>query len=149
MEDSTLRIYFTLSLLLLSGGTYACSCSLGDVEKKYNDAEKVFVGTVSSVEYTGGKNFSGDKNTVVKFDVKSIWKGKEKVVVLNTVDNGSSCEGYWFKNNHTYLVYAYENKTKLTTYYCGGVIPESERDLFKQEVAVVENIGENTHNKSN
>jgi hypothetical protein len=114
---------------------------LGGVEQKFDKAKNIFVGQVNSVKFTGRKNSLGDKKTIVKFLVKKSWKGEGDEITLYTAHNRMSCSGYWFKEEHKYLVYAYEEKGKLNTYICGGVIPESENELFRYESTALDKIG--------
>lgn len=137
-----LRLAVTLALLICPKILFACSCSLGDVEHKLTQANSVFVGKVDSIIFIGTKNWLGDEKTRVSFSVSTVWKGDGGEIVLDTADNKRSCSGYWFDENKTYLVYAYEKDGKLNTYYCGGVIPRSEDEKFKSETDELDRLGE-------
>jgi hypothetical protein len=69
---------------------------------------------------------------IVTFEVYRWWKGlPKKSVVLHTIYNEWSCEGYFFKEGEEYLVFAYRNreqmaekfpfaKDTLGVHLCGG-----------------------------
>ena len=48
------------------------------------------------------------------FEVYRWWKGPpKKSVVLHTIYNKWSCEGYFFKEGEEYLVFAYRNREQM------------------------------------
>lgn len=139
------HIWFLISFLLLKN-VFACSCSLGDVNQKFNEARQIFIGHVKSVKFTGEINSVGDKRTVVTFISHKSWKDKKSEYVLHTADNKVSCEGYWFKEGQIYLVYVYPNEGRLSTLYCGGVIPKSDLEDFNFETNKLDQLAANQNN---
>lgn len=144
------RFIISLLLLLLHHDASACTCELGTVEDKFNSAESVFLGKVKSVEKKGKKNIFGEDEILVTLHVTKSFKSLENTVVLDTSDNRSSCEGYWFKKDQSYLVYAYNIKNKLSTYYCGGVVPfDTDNNLqFQNELESLNRLKDSSHGKS-
>jgi hypothetical protein len=126
--ENMLKITILILLLTAYNSAIACSCRLGPVEKKLSDSESVFLGRVSTVIVLDEKNGVNEDRIIVKFDVNESFKKAESLVTLDTFDNKASCEGYWFKEGEEYLIYAYRMKERLSTYYCGGVIPKNIKD---------------------
>ncbi|WP_444916854.1 hypothetical protein [Microbulbifer sp. JMSA003] len=119
-----LRITITLILLLAQSHALACSCHLGSVEDKLKNAESVFIGKSREVIVLDEKNELDEDRIIVKLDVLQTFKNADSLITLDTLNNSSSCEGYWFKEGQEYLIYAYKIEDKLSTLYCGGVIPK-------------------------
>lgn len=130
-----LRYILGVFACVAAEGALACSCTLGDVSQKLSEAQDVFVGKVTSVIAKGSSNDFGEERVLVSFSVDESWKGNAAgPIVLDTVHNGVSCLGYWFKENLSYLVYTYQVDGKLDTYVCGGVIAKDPIEDFNQEV---------------
>ena len=119
----------------------ACSCSMGSIEEKYENAHSVFIGHVSSIKRLGTANIYGDENIIVTFDNVMLYKGKNKKE-LHTAYNGSGCTGYWFKKDQRYLIYTFERKDgSLDAMWCGGVIPQDENEeIYSREVETVRKL---------
>ncbi|ATG78412.1 hypothetical protein [Pseudoalteromonas sp. 1_2015MBL_MicDiv] len=143
-----LKLSTLISLLIFTNIALACDCRLGEVNDKLANAKYVFIGKVSSITIKGTKSPFNEDHILVDFSVIQSWKGNNKKVTLDTVANRASCNGYWFNESQTYLVYAYDVKGKLDTYYCGGVIPKNEKSHFDSELSSLNELVENTHNKS-
>ena len=147
MKNIMRKYVAILIVAFTSTGAFACSCYLGDIKQKYDEAVSVFIGQVKSVEFTGKRNDLGDKKTIVIFSVQKAWKNGKTEIILNTANNEVSCSGYWFKEKETYLIYAYEHEGNLDTYYCGGVMPKNEENEFINETTTLDKISEQAHNK--
>ena len=118
---------------------WACSCNIGEVPEKFNDHVSIFQGVVTEVIYYDSTDMSGDQHIKVTFDIEKQWKGQRNQNQLLTVNNGMSCFGYWYKKGQTYIVYAFEEGDHLNNWWCGGVIPESERpEGFKSEAKALD-----------
>jgi hypothetical protein len=143
-----LRITITLILLLAQSYALACSCHLGTVEDKLKNAESVFIGKSRGVIVLDEKNELGEDRIIVKLDVMQAFKNADSLITLDTFNNSSSCEGYWFKEGQEYLVYAYKIDDRLSTLYCGGVIPKDNKkdSTFLKELNQLKKLS-STHNK--
>lgn len=115
-------------MLMLSGTslTWACSCNIGDVNKKFEDHVSIFKGKVNEVIFYDSTDMFGDQHIKVTFDIEKQWKGSPDQNTLHTVYNGMSCYGYWFKENQRYLIYAFERDGELNAWICGGIIEDSD-----------------------
>jgi hypothetical protein len=127
-------IFYLLVLFAFPVSGYACSCSLGTVEKKFEGQPVVFLGTVSNINRLEEKNGFGEDRIQVAFDVEKRWKGSSRENTLDTYDNKVSCEGYWFKEAKRYLIFARKGKNGLTVMPCGGAIVEGS-DTFNKQLA--------------
>ena len=116
------RIIIFLITFLTANHVLACSCNLASIDERFNEAESVFLGKVYSIIAQGESNQFGDERIIVTFNVKQPFKNANELIILDTFDNGVSCEGYWFKEGHEYLVYAYKTEGRLSTFICGGVL---------------------------
>ena len=140
--ENMLRITILILLLSIYQNAVACSCRLGPVDKKLSNSESVFLGKVRTIVVLDEKNGLDEDRIIVKFNVNESFKKAESLVTLDTFDNKSSCEGYWFKEGEEYLVYAYQMKGRLSTYYCGGVIPKNIKDnsAFLSEISTLKKL---------
>ncbi|MGH1541911.1 MAG: hypothetical protein ACRBHB_15905 [Arenicella sp.] len=127
-------------IFLFSKTVFGCSCSLGGVKQKLEEANSIFYGKVESINYKGTENRLGDKEILVTFSIKQSWKGNNKNIILDTAFNRVSCSGYWFEENEMYLIYAYEDNGKLDTYYCGGVFPDKDKEQFDNELKKINEL---------
>ena len=113
-------------LLISASGinnAFSCSCAPISPMDAFTNADVVFSGTV-----------------------ENLWKGKNKTqIIMHTVYNKFSCNGYYFKAGNKYLVYATYNKRadnflgklfapkqpSLGVYLCGGTkaIEEAGHDI--------------------
>ncbi|HWN11070.1 MAG TPA: hypothetical protein VNO50_17660 [Pyrinomonadaceae bacterium] len=136
-------LMFPMSLIgflsIYSSQTFACSCLSNPSGKEALKASRVaFRGTVTNIDYLDIDTPLSEPRIVVTISVSRVWKGfVRKTVVLHTVYNKTTCEGYYFKTGEDYLVFAYPNeeflapkflpaKKTLGTNYCNGT---TELDL--------------------
>ena len=113
----------------------ACSCVGPRGKKALNGAAAAFSGKVMKVVYLDADEPRVEPRIIVTFKVYRSWKGPlNKSVVIHTVYNKRSCEGYYFKEGEEYLVFAYKNrghmaaqfapaKDTLGVNYCGATGP--------------------------
>jgi len=125
MKKLTVKFTAYLLSVFICSSALACSCRLGDVDEKFAQHEFVFTGKVSNIVRLDARNAFGDPAIIVTFEVEKSWKGAGKTIVLHTAENAMGCYGYWFKEGHDYLVFAFQDQLKqLDTFWCGGVIPK-------------------------
>jgi hypothetical protein len=95
------------SLVLTNQAALACSCVGPRGLNILSNNAAVFAGKVMAVEYlTSGAN-SSEPPIRVTFDVKEVWKGPVRsTIILTTIYNRFSCEGYFFNEGQHYLVAA-------------------------------------------
>ncbi|HEX8500199.1 MAG TPA: hypothetical protein VF659_06360 [Pyrinomonadaceae bacterium] len=106
------RVIVIASLILsLPHDGLACSCLAPRAKKRVEGAAAAFSGKVSKVEYLDPDEERVEPRIVVTFEVYRSWKGpRDRSVVLHTVYNKWTCEGYFFKEGEEYLVFAGENR---------------------------------------
>jgi hypothetical protein len=112
-----MSIYYYLQSILFVcavsiSSAFACSCALITPAEAYASADTVFSGKVENVQYLddpeGGRL---EPRIIVTFSVNDLWKGGEQSqIIMHTVYNKFSCNGYFFKSGKEYLVYATYNK---------------------------------------
>jgi hypothetical protein len=115
----------TLSLLD-SNKVFACSCSEGTVESKFEDASVIFSGTLVSKDTEGGNTFKVDK----------LWKGKlSKGYVFSGFFGMCGTE---FELDSEYLVYTYNHKGIENTGLCSGnkLISEANADMKQLDLLI-------------
>jgi len=107
----------------------ACSCAPVSVEEAWQQSEIVFAGTLSRLQGTG-KNSFNEQRVKATFTAERFWKGEPTMTVtLQTVLNQSSCEGYFFEADASFLVYATRNeKRELTTGLCTRTTSDVARE---------------------
>jgi hypothetical protein len=111
------RIVFYLSVLLVSGYSFACSCMFPfeNMDEANSRAAYVFIGSVESK-----RGFFGLTGTTYTFKTIEILKG-ESVEAIKVWSGGSfSGCGKRFSKNENYVVFAYENEGKLVTSRCSS-----------------------------
>jgi hypothetical protein len=87
----------------------------------------VFRGTVSQIDVLDASR--GEPPIVVHFDVIESWKGiAGSAFTLHTIYNKYTCDGYYFKEEQEYLVFARKNR-------------ESDECLFAPEALPPESFG--------
>ena len=124
-----------LPLLFAADVANACSCNLGSAQDKLKKFGTVFLGTVQSVEKLDQVTDFNERRIRVTFDVEKRWKGKADAHVLETVQNQSSCSGYWFKAGERFLIYASRGPWGgLDVMWCGGAVSEDEGKAFTTEL---------------
>ena len=100
------------SLLALGSvaSAWACSCmSPATADEAMNKSAAVFFGTVMTiVPLDGSYPIQIEEPVAVTFLVRESWKGPQTpTITLYTVINGMSCEGYFWKEQAAFLVYAH------------------------------------------
>jgi hypothetical protein len=91
-------------------GKAPCSCGV-DLVRAAHEGRPVFEGTVTRVVFVEVEDTLGmEPPIIVDFDVAQSW-GREVPdrFTLHTHFNGMDCEGYWFEEGKTYLLFAYRN----------------------------------------
>jgi hypothetical protein len=106
----------------------ACDCVSPPVDKAFEKAAAVFVGTVQQV-----KREEQSAINIVTLTVEQAWKGiaaDQKTVTVQTASSGKAC-GYEFQEKVSYLVYAYGEGKSLRTGECSRTKPlaNAEEDL--------------------
>ncbi|MGD6832528.1 hypothetical protein ACQCT5_10215 [Sutcliffiella halmapala] len=107
-----LFLLISLFSLPFSSSTYACSClppgtPLAELEK----SDAVFSGKVIEVK-------TDDSTLIAKISVKESWKGMDsKETTVHTAIDSAGC-GVNFETGKEYIVYAYQEDGKYTTYLC-------------------------------
>lgn len=135
------KSFLFLMFLTFSPVTFSCSCSIGDVEEKFDEHVSVFMGTVKKITFYDSNDAFGDQRIKVEFELEKQWKGEPSQNVLFTVFNSVSCYGYWFKENQRYVVYAFNEDQSLNAWWCGGVISEADsKEQFMEELDVLNEI---------
>ncbi len=124
-------------IFLLIGTSIALPCSCNDisVKKALKKSEYAFIGKVNSITkrdiidstttYKGKTNYFDYSLYDFEFEIIEIYKGenKTKLITLTTTGTEDDCGGY-YKENETYLIYAYttnanlyfDERTKVTPY---------------------------------
>ena len=101
-------------LLSLPQDGLACSCAGPGGRKALEGAAAAFSGKVTRVEYLDADRRGVEPRIKVTFKVYRSWKGPlKKSVVLHTVYNKWTCEGYHFEEGREYLVFAYRNRGRM------------------------------------
>ncbi len=134
--NKCLALVFMTCLLPRAGTVKACDCVGPRGKAALVSAEVAFIGKVKKIEYLDDpKQSSPEPRIVVTFRVHRIWKGESKrYVVLHTVFNKWTCDGYGFKEGEEYLVFARANSSEAAKLFpgakntlgvntCGGTLP--------------------------
>ncbi|MFA6106919.1 MAG: hypothetical protein WC745_04600 [Patescibacteria group bacterium] len=132
----SIPIIFLLPALFCPSSVFACECAPASIDSALSNSDAVFAGKVSKIEYLDNpEQISPEPRTVVTFDVSQWWKGSdEKQAVLHTVHNTFTCNGYWFKDNEEYLVYASrQSDGTFGTSFCQrtNTLSQAAEDLAK------------------
>jgi hypothetical protein len=128
-------------LYIFSNISLACSCSMGEVPEKFKESDNVFTGQIETIKFLKRDNEFGDPRIIVTFKIEQYFKGNSSKTTLHTAYNEMGCTGYWFKEKQSYLIYAFKEKRKLNTMWCGGVIPkDSETETYSTEVKAIQDI---------
>ena len=104
---------------LSAGSALACSCLESAPCQAYGEASAVFVGTVIDSRVITTKQDKYERGTrAVRLSVDTPFRGvRDPEVEVTTGMGGGDC-GFRFVPTKQYLVYAYENKGKLSTGIC-------------------------------
>lgn len=96
----------------------ACSCIALTFGQAADQAEVIFVGTVTGQE--GGRESELGPAVDVTFEVSEVYAGSVgSEAVVSTADNSAAC-GFAFEQGQTYLVMAGTTATGLETNLCTG-----------------------------
>jgi hypothetical protein len=109
--------------LLIGGSTaQACDCVGPRGKAALDNAKVAFSGKVLKIRYLDRReSIVGEPRIIVTFQVYRVWKGRPKsTIVLHTVLNKGSCNGYWFKEGEEYLVFARANDHDETRRFAGA-----------------------------
>jgi hypothetical protein len=142
------RAPLTSLLLMLVGTlafprlTFACSCTPASVQDTFKHSVAVFIGNAQNVTWLEERGNQGDPRIVVTLEVVKSWKSpKDKPVVLHTVYNQASCDGYWFEEGKTYLVYAFQQDDGTLGASLCSRTTAADAGEAKEDVAVLEMLG--------
>jgi hypothetical protein len=134
--NKVLVIAFTTCLLLGARTAAACECLGPRGKAALANANVAFSGKAIKVEYLDRREqVNPEPRIIVTFRVYRVWKGEPtRDVVLHTVFNKWTCNGYGFKEGEEYLVFATPSasdaakmfpnaKNTLGVSTCGGTLP--------------------------
>jgi hypothetical protein len=96
-------------MMLVIGGQVAegCSCTGPRGRSILSYSGAVFTAKVSKVDYLEPDAKGTEPRILVTFEVERVWKGPERpTILLRTVENKWTCDGYFFKAGSEYLVAA-------------------------------------------
>lgn len=128
-------IFFLLLLVSLTFGTdtiLACSCAPAkSAAQALEQSTAVFSGKVIKIKrHKQAENIFATVEVI--FRVEKAWKGvNKKTVSVFTSSHSASC-GFSFRENHTYLVYAFGNdEGRISTSICSrtGRLKDAREDL--------------------
>ncbi|HPI94930.1 MAG TPA: hypothetical protein PK055_00920 [Gammaproteobacteria bacterium] len=122
------KTFLLLMFMAFSPATFSCSCSLGDVQKKFDEHLSVFMGTVKKITFYDSNDAFGDQRIKVEFELEKQWKGEPSQNVLFTVFNSVSCYGYWFKENQRYV---FMHLMKVSRLMLGGAVELFQKQTVK------------------
>ncbi len=89
----------------------ACTCLPADIDMRIAQADRIYTGTVRSIEIAENMVQPGRKDppVIVTFDVQDSFKDADSAQqVLHTSLTRVTCAGYPFEEGKTYLIYAYK-----------------------------------------
>ena len=147
LKITVVLVFFVALFLKISyKPVYACSCArpLPPLEAKER-AAAVFAGTVISQERS-------QFEVKVNFQVQRVWKGEiGDTITITTATNSAAC-GINFRKRQRYLVYAFDNRSELSTNLCSRTqlfssAREDLRELGSGTRPGAENLG-NLNNSS-
>ena len=139
---------FLARLLLVLTGVFvlprlgfACSCVAPSLEDAFGRSFAVFVGRTQGITYLNEAGNQGDPKIIVTLEVVKSWKGpKDKPVVLHTVSNRASCDGYSFEEDKLYLVYAFQKDDGTFGASLCDRTTEADTNEAKEDIAVLEKL---------
>ena len=100
-----LLIVVILALAHANPLAWACSCA-GLPDPTVN-RESVFFGNAATVEYLAGDSKRSEPPIRVTFKVTRVVKGPDRnTIIVHTTYNRVSCQGYPFREGHSYRVAA-------------------------------------------
>ena len=137
--DKFPALLFMACLLLGARPAAACDCVGPRGKAALVNANVAFSGKVIRIKYLdNSEQLNPEPRIIVTFRVYRVWKGKPKrKIVLHTVFNKWTCNGYWFKEGDEYLVFAHANSSEAARMFpkakntlglgtCGGTFPLSD-----------------------
>jgi len=102
---------------LLAAKAYPCQCNFRAHRKDFRGANAIFVGKVVKVDKINrvserweSELAGGSLGNAVTFQIDKRWKGTKakQIVVLEYYEAG--CAGFRFREDETYLIYAFERE---------------------------------------
>ncbi len=131
---------------LLPGGrtALACDCVGPRGKAALVNVQVAFSGKVIRIKYLDRREqMVPEPRIIVTFQVYRVWKGRPKrTMILHTVLNKWTCNGYWFKEGEEYLVFAHESDPEVARRFaksgktlgvgsCGGtsILAAAEKDV--------------------
>jgi hypothetical protein len=135
---------FVACLILGTGTVAACDCISPRGKAALANADVAFSGKVIKIKYLDNQEqTNAEPRIIVAFRVYRIWKGKPKrKIVLHTVFNKWTCNGYQFKEGEEYLVFAHVNGCEAAKMFpqakhtwgvstCGGtfLLADAQKDI--------------------
>jgi hypothetical protein len=107
IKTFVLVVSVLFGLVFTNQATLACSCAGPRGVNILSNNAAVFAGKVTAIVHLeSGANVS-EPPIRVTFDVHEVWKGPVRnTVILTTIYNKFSCEGYFFMEGQHYLVAA-------------------------------------------
>lgn len=131
-----LVLVFMACLLFGARTAAACDCVGPRGKAALVNANLAFSGKVIKIKYLDNREQANpEPRIIVTFRVYRVWKGEPKrKIVLHTVFNKWTCNGYWFKEGEEYLVFAYASDADAAKMFpkarntfgvrtCGGTFP--------------------------
>lgn len=119
-----------------------CARSKATVERNFNRADVVFVGTAEDVQFITGPARRRLQGTV--FRIHHMFKGERTLALSIYTDPGMLCS-YSFEKSESYLVYAWREhrlKNEYTTTRCVRTAPFKEAAEDLRELSVLSLKGE-------
>ncbi|MGH9970194.1 MAG: hypothetical protein ACREBG_20695 [Pyrinomonadaceae bacterium] len=114
LKSVTILLSLATLILILSSPAAACSCLGRSGKAALKESQVAFRGTVAKVDYLDPDTDQSEPRIVVTFLVSRVWKGPvRKKIVLHTIYNKYSCEGFYFQKGREYLVFAYANTESM------------------------------------
>ena len=127
---------FMSCLLFGSGTAVACDCAGPRGKDALVNADLAFSGRVIKIQYLDDRDQENpEPRIIVTFRVYRVWKGEpRRRMSLHTVLNKWTCNGYWFKEDEEYLVFAHAGGAEAAKMFpkagntfgvklCGGTFP--------------------------
>ena len=131
-----LVLVFMACLLFGAGRAAACDCVGPRGKHALVNADLAFSGKVIKIKYLDNRDQENpEPRIIVTFRIYHVWKGEpKKRMVLHTVLNKWTCNGYWFKEGEEYLVFSHANDAEAAKMFpkarntfgvgpCGGTFP--------------------------
>jgi len=91
----------------------SCLCKTPTIEKSFRNSDIVFIGKVKSIkiENNGREGAMESERQTTVFIVTEIFEGRYTKTITTKIQTiGALCDGYKFKKNKKYLVYAKRKK---------------------------------------